>query len=86
VTWDMSNLVLVHFETVLVSLQDRYMVSTKHTIGSGIILDASDSTHKWKLISIYMKIVLILMEDRYTFSCETYHMLRNCFGRTRWNS
>jgi hypothetical protein len=37
----MLNLVLVHLQTVLVSVQDRCMVFTKRTTGSGIILDAS---------------------------------------------
>jgi hypothetical protein len=38
----MLNLVLVHLETVLVSMQDRCMMCTKCTIGSEIILDAPD--------------------------------------------
>jgi hypothetical protein len=42
VTWVIWNLVSVHFETVLVSLQDRCMVCAKYTIGSEIILDAPD--------------------------------------------
>jgi hypothetical protein len=40
----MSNLVSVHLETVLMSVQDRCTVCAKHTIGLGIILDAPDST------------------------------------------
>jgi hypothetical protein len=39
VTWDMSNLVSVHLETVLVSVQDRCTVCAKRTIASGIVLD-----------------------------------------------
>jgi hypothetical protein len=35
----MWNLVLVHLETVLVSVRDRCMVYAKRTIGSKIILD-----------------------------------------------
>jgi hypothetical protein len=31
---------------VLVSVQDRSMVCAKHTIGSEIILDAPDRTHR----------------------------------------
>jgi hypothetical protein len=42
VTLVMSNLVLVHLETVLVSVQDRCRVCAKRTIGLGIILDAPD--------------------------------------------
>ena len=37
----MWNLISVHLEIVLVSVQDRFMVCAKHTIGSEIILDAS---------------------------------------------
>jgi hypothetical protein len=44
VTWVMSNLVLVHLEIVLVSVQDRCMVCAKHTVGSEIVLDTSDNT------------------------------------------
>ena len=33
--WVMSNLVSVHLETVLVSMQDRFIVCAKRTIGSG---------------------------------------------------
>jgi hypothetical protein len=38
----MANLVSVHLETVLVSVQDRCMVCTKCTIGLVIVLNASD--------------------------------------------
>jgi hypothetical protein len=40
----MSNLVLVHMEMVLVSVQDRCMVYTKRTIGLEIVLDTPDGT------------------------------------------
>ena len=40
----MWNLILVRLDTVLVSVQDRCMVCTKHTIGSEIIFDALDGT------------------------------------------
>jgi hypothetical protein len=40
----MWNLILVHLETVLVLVQDRYTVCAKHTIGLEIILDAPDGT------------------------------------------
>jgi hypothetical protein len=42
--WVMWNLVLVRLKTVLVSVQYRCMVCTKRTIGSEIILDATDDT------------------------------------------
>jgi hypothetical protein len=32
------------FETVLVSVQNRCTFCTKHTVGSGFVLDAPDST------------------------------------------
>jgi hypothetical protein len=44
VTWLMWNLVLAHLEIVLLLVQDRCTVCTKHTVGSEIILDAPDST------------------------------------------
>jgi hypothetical protein len=44
VTWFMWNPVLVHLETMLVSVQDRRTVFTKHTIGLEIVLDATDGT------------------------------------------
>jgi hypothetical protein len=42
VTWVLWNLIPVHLKTVLVSVQDRCTVCTKHAIGSEIILDAPD--------------------------------------------
>ena len=44
VTWVLWNLVSVHLETVLASVQDRCTVCAKRTIGSGIVLDAPDGT------------------------------------------
>jgi hypothetical protein len=40
----MWNLVLVHLEIVLESVQDRCTVCSKHTVGSEIVLDAPDDT------------------------------------------
>jgi hypothetical protein len=40
----MWNLILVHLETVLVSVQDRSTVCTEHTICIEIVLDALDGT------------------------------------------
>ena len=42
--WVKWNLVLVHLETVLASVQDRFTVCAKRTIGSGIVLDEIDGT------------------------------------------
>ena len=44
VTWVMWNLVLVHLEIVLVSMQDRCMVCAKCPIGSEMVLDGPDRT------------------------------------------
>jgi hypothetical protein len=41
VTWVMTNLVLAHLETVLVSVHGD-MVCAKHTLGLEIILDEDD--------------------------------------------
>ena len=40
----MWNLVSVHLEMVLESVQDRCMVCAKRTIGSEIVLDTADGT------------------------------------------
>jgi hypothetical protein len=42
--WVMWNLVSVYLEKVLALVQDRCIVSTKHFIGSEIILYAPDGT------------------------------------------
>jgi hypothetical protein len=47
-TWILWNLVLVHLETVLTSVQNRCMVCAKCTIGTKIILDAADDTPQFK--------------------------------------
>jgi hypothetical protein len=44
VMWFIWNLVLVCLEMVLASVQDRYTVGAKRTIGSGIVLDEIDGT------------------------------------------
>jgi hypothetical protein len=44
VMWVVWNLILVHLEIVLVSVQDRCTVCAKHTVGSEIFLDAPDDT------------------------------------------
>ena len=38
----MSNLISIHLDMVLVSVQDWCTVCAKHTIGSEIVLDAPD--------------------------------------------
>jgi hypothetical protein len=86
----MWNLVLVCLEIVLLSVQDRCMVSARHTIGSEIILNEPDGTLVDESqvearfcpfgdsANLDARLVLGL--------CRTYHRLRNHFGCTRWNS
>jgi hypothetical protein len=42
--WVLSNLVLVHLEMVLVSVQDSYKVCAEHTIGLEMVLDTPNGT------------------------------------------
>ena len=44
VTLVMWNLLFVHLEIVLVLVQDRFMVCSKRTKGSEIVLDARNGT------------------------------------------
>jgi hypothetical protein len=44
--WVVWNLVLVYLERMLVSVQDRCMVCTEHTIGIEIILDTLGGTRR----------------------------------------
>jgi hypothetical protein len=44
VTWLEWMLILVCLEIVLILTQDRFTVFVEHTIGSEIVLDASDGT------------------------------------------
>ena len=46
VTWVMWNLASFRLETVLVSVQDRCIVSARCTIGLKIILDAPDGASR----------------------------------------
>ena len=46
VTWVMWNLTSFHLEIVLVSVQDRCMVCARRSIGSEIVLNAPDGTHR----------------------------------------
>jgi hypothetical protein len=62
----MSDLVLVCFERVLVSVQDRCMVCAKRTIGSEIVLDAPmvllDAEAQVEACFCPLEIVLILTQ------------------------
>jgi hypothetical protein len=42
--WVMWNLVSVYLEVVLVSMQDRCMVCTEHTLARESFLEAHDAT------------------------------------------
>jgi hypothetical protein len=44
VTWVITNLVSVHLETMLVSVQDGGTVCAKRTLGLEIVLDEIDGT------------------------------------------
>jgi hypothetical protein len=44
--WVMWNLITVYLQTMLVLVQDRCTVCTKHTKGSEILLDAPDGTSR----------------------------------------
>ena len=46
--WVMSNLISIHLEMVLLSVQDRCTVCAKHTIDLEIVLDAPDGTPRWR--------------------------------------
>jgi hypothetical protein len=47
-TWIVWNLVLVHLETVLVSVQDRCTICAKRTIVAEIVFDALDGTPRFE--------------------------------------
>ena len=70
--WVKWNLASFRLETVLVSVQDRCMVCTRHTIGSEIVLDALDGTtvDEFQVEARFgpFEIVPILTQDRCTVS------------------
>ena len=47
-TWVLWNLASFLLEIVLVSVQDKCLVCARRTIGSEIILDATDGTTRYK--------------------------------------
>jgi hypothetical protein len=54
---------------VLESVQDRWTICVRRTIGSEIILDAPDGAPRWQGSSeslVCLEILLILMQDRCT--------------------
>ena len=65
----MQKLVSVHFEIVLILLQDRSTVCTKHTIGSEKQFrrtrwNSSVTWVVWNLVLISLETVLALVQDR----------------------
>ena len=89
-TWVMSNLVLNRLETVLVSAQDRCMFSAKHTMAQ-----KSFWMHHMVLLGDEAQVKAHSgpfgdsgnLDSRLVPGLrETYHILENHFGRTRWNS
>ena len=86
----MSNLVSIHLETVLVSVQDRCTIYANRTIGSGIVLDApmvllGDEAQLKARFGRFGDIGNI--DARWVHGLRrTFHRLGNHFGRTRWNS
>ena len=72
----MSNLVSVHLEIVLLSVQDRCTVCTKRTIGSGIILDAPDGTTEAQLKARFGH-----FRDSGNIDARWVHGLRRTFHR-----
>jgi hypothetical protein len=62
------NLVLVHLEIVVISVQDRCTVGAEYTIGMEIILGTPDGTPKVtcvrrNLVLVCLEIVLISAQD-----------------------
>jgi hypothetical protein len=86
----MSNLVLVHLEIVLVSVQDRCIVCGKGTIGSesfwmpSIVLLGDEAQVEARVRSFGD---CANLDTRWMHDLgRTYHRLRNDFRCTRWNS
>jgi hypothetical protein len=83
------NLVLVHLDTVLVSVQDRCTISIEHTIGIEIVLDASmgllgDKAQVQARFGLFGDSANL--DARLVHSLRrTYRTLRNSIGGTRWN-
>ena len=82
------KLVSVRLEIVLVWTQYRCTVCVKLTIGLEIILDATDGTphdvgHVESLFFLFGDNVSVGARLVHSLR-QTYHRLRNHFGRSRW--
>jgi hypothetical protein len=88
VTWVMSNLVWVHLEMVLVSVQDRCMVCTKYTMLTGIVLGIVLLDDENQVGAHFVPFGDYANLDARWVHClyQTYHRLGNHFVPTRWNS
>jgi hypothetical protein len=86
----MWNLVLVHLKIVLMSVQDRCMVCAKCTMGSEsfwtpvmvLLNDEAQVEARFHPFGDSANLDARWMDGL----LRTYRRLRNCFGRTRWNS
>ena len=83
-------LVSVNLEIVQILMQDRCTVCTKCTIGSKIIYDApyelqGDVGHVESRFGPFGDSVNVGGRQVHGWR-QTYHRLRNPFGRTRWYS
>ena len=88
--WVMWNLVLVCWHTELGSMQDRCTVCAKHTMAQKLFW-----THQMVLLCNEAQVEAHFgpfgdsgnLDTSLVHGLrETYHMLENNFGRTRWNS
>ena len=84
------KLVSARLETVLILTQDRCMVCVEHIIGSEIILHhpmefLGDVGHVEPHLFPYGDSVSVSATLVHGLH-QTYHQLRNRFGRTRWYS
>jgi hypothetical protein len=86
----MWNLVLVHLKIVLTSVQDSCMVCAKRTMGlesfwmpAMVLLDdEAEVEARFRPFGDSANLDKRWMDGL----LRTYRRLRNCFGRTRWNS
>ena len=88
--WAMSNLVSIHLDTVLVSVQDRCTVCARRTIGSKmfqtqpvlLLGDDGQVEARFGAFGASANLDARLVHGLY----RTYHRLGNRFGCTRWFS
>jgi hypothetical protein len=88
--WVVWNLILVHLEIVLVSVQGWSMVCIEHNIGIEIVLDELDPT---TCDEAQVEALFDLFGDSDSLDARlvnglrrTYRWLKNSIGASRWNS